>query len=50
MKKIYTAVVYGKPVNTVDNYVDYLVKTPDGNYSQVVDKGDNRSKEGGALL
>ena len=33
MKKIYTAVVYGKPVNTVDNYVDYLVKTPDGNYS-----------------
>ena len=40
MKKIYTAVVHGRPVNMVDNYVDYMVKTPDGNYSQVVDKGD----------
>ena len=45
MKKIYTAVVYGKPVNTVDNYVDYLVKTPDGNYSQVVDKGITGAKK-----
>lgn len=45
MKKIYTAVVHGKPVNTVDNYVDYLVKTPDGNYSQVVDKGITGAKK-----
>ena len=45
MKKLYTAVVYGKPVNTVDNYVDYLVKTPDGNYSQVVDKGITGAKK-----
>ena len=26
MKKIYTAVVHGRPVNMVDKYVDYLVK------------------------
>ena len=45
MKKIYTAVVHGKPVNMVDNYVDYLVKTPDGNYSQVVDKGITGAKK-----
>ena len=45
MKKIYTAVVHGRPVNTVDNYVDYLVKTPDGNYSQVVDKGITGAKK-----
>ena len=44
MKKIYTAVVHGRPVNMVDNYVDYLVKTPDGNYSQVVDKGITGAK------
>ena len=45
MKKIYTAVVHGKPVNMVDNYVDYTVKTPDGNYSQVVDKGITGAKK-----
>ncbi len=45
MKKIYTAVVHGKPANTVDIYVDYLVKTPDGNYSQVVDKGITGAKK-----
>ena len=45
MKKIYTAVVHGRPVNMVDNYVDYLVKTPDGNYSQVVDKGITGAKK-----
>ena len=45
MKKIYTAVVHGKPVNMVDNYVDYMVKTPDGNYSQVVDKGITGAKK-----
>lgn len=45
MKKIYTAVVHGRPVNMVDNYVDYLVKTPDGNYSRVVDKGITGAKK-----
>ena len=45
MKKIYTAVVHGRPVNMVDKYVDYLVKTPDGNYSQVVDKGITGAKK-----
>ena len=45
MKKIYTAVVHGRPVNMVDNYVDYMVKTPDGNYSQVVDKGITGAKK-----
>ena len=29
----------------VDNYVDYMVKTPDGNYSQVVDKGITGAKK-----
>ena len=45
MKNIYTAVVHGRPVNMVDNYVDYMVKTPDGNYSQVVDKGITGAKK-----
>ena len=45
MKKIYTAVVHGRPLDAVDNYVDYLVKTPDGNYSQVVDKGITGAKK-----
>ena len=44
MDKYYEAVVCGKPVNTVDNYVDYLKKSVDGNYSQVVDKGENDAK------
>lgn len=44
MDKFYEAVVCGKPVNNVDNFVDYLKKTVDGNYSQVVDKGDNDAK------
>lgn len=44
MQKIYGAVVCGKPVNSVDNYVDYLMKTVDGNYSQVVDKGITGAK------
>ena len=44
-KKIYMAVVRGRPLNAVDNYVDYLVKTPDGNYSQVVDKGITGAKK-----
>ncbi len=44
MDKYYEAVVCGKPVNNVDNYVDYLKKSVDGNYSQVVDKGDKEAK------
>ena len=44
MDKYYEAVVCGKPVNNVDNYVDYLKKSVDGNYSQIVDKGENEAK------
>ena len=44
MEKFYEAVVCGKPVNHVDNFVDYLKKTVDGNYSQVVDKGEKDAK------
>ena len=44
MEKIYEAVVCGKPVNHVDNFVDYMKKTVDGNYSQVVDKGEKDAK------
>lgn len=44
MDKFYAAVVCGKTVNNVDNYVDYLKKSVDGNYSQVVDKGENDAK------
>lgn len=45
MEKIYEAVVCGKPVNNVDNFVDYLKKSVDGNYSQVVDKGISDAKK-----
>lgn len=45
MEKVYQAVVCGKPVNTVDNFVDYLQKSVDGNYSQVVDKGEKDAKK-----
>lgn len=44
MDKIYEAVVCGKPVHNVDNFVDYLKKSVDGNYSQVVDKGITDAK------
>ena len=44
MDKFYEAVLCGKPVNIVDNFVDYLIKSVDGNYSQIVDKGENESK------
>ena len=44
MKKVYEAVVCGKPVNSVENLVDYLKKSVDGNYSQVVDKGITGAK------
>lgn len=44
MDKIYEAMVCGKPVDNVDKFVDYLRKSVDGNYSQVVDKGENDAK------
>lgn len=44
MEKIYEAVVCGKPVNCVDNFVDYLKKSVDGNDSKVVDKGISGAK------
>lgn len=44
MKKSYEAVVCGKPVNHVDNYVDYLLKDGDKNISRVVEKGTKGAK------
>ena len=44
MKKIYRAVVCGKPVDNVGNYVDYLVKDGKNNSSRVVDKTVSGSK------
>lgn len=44
IKKTYMAVVCGKPINVVDNFVDYLKKDVDGNYSQIVDKGITDAK------
>lgn len=44
MEKEYEAVVCGKPVNTVENLVDYLKKSVDGNRSFVVDKGITGAK------
>ena len=47
MKKTYLAVVCGKPVDIVGNYVDYLLKDGKNNYSRVVDKSvkDSRRAE-----
>ncbi|MCI8453260.1 MAG: RluA family pseudouridine synthase [Lachnospiraceae bacterium] len=44
MKKVYEAVVCGKPLNYVDNYVDYLLKDGDKNISRVVHKGTSGAK------
>ena len=44
MEKCYEAVVCGKPVENVDKFVDYLRKSVDGNYSQVVEKGISDAK------
>lgn len=44
MEKVYEAVVCGKPVESVDKFVDYLKKSVDGNYSQVVEKGITDAK------
>ena len=47
MEKQYQAVVCGKPVDIVGNYVDYLLKDGKNNYSSIVDKtvGDSRRAE-----
>ncbi|MFR5602153.1 MAG: RluA family pseudouridine synthase [Lachnospiraceae bacterium] len=39
MKKEYLAVLCGKPVDNVGNYVDFLLKNDETNCSQVVDMG-----------
>lgn len=44
MKKTYNAVVCGKIVDIVGNYVDYLLKDGRSNYSSVVDKETESSK------
>lgn len=44
MKKTYQAVVCGKLVDNVGNYVDYLLKDGKTNYSRVVDKKTADSK------
>lgn len=44
MDKYYEAVICGKPVDNVDKFVDYLKKSVDGNYSQVVDKEEKDGK------
>lgn len=44
MKKIYRAVVCGKTVDNVGNFVDYLLKDEKQNVSKIVDKGISQSK------
>ena len=44
IEKTYMAVLCGKPVHNVDNYVDYLLKSVDENTSHVVEKGINGAK------
>lgn len=44
MKKVYWAVVCGKPVDNVGNYVDYLLRDGKTNFSKVVDKGTPEAK------
>lgn len=44
MKKIYRAVLCGKPVDNVGNYVDYLRKDGKNNCSAIVDKGISDAK------
>lgn len=44
MQKEYMAVVCGKPVDNVGNFVDYLLKDERQNVSKIVDKGINGAK------
>lgn len=44
MTKKYLAVICGKPVDNVDNFVDYLLKDDVKNLSRIVDKGINGGK------
>lgn len=44
MQKKYLAVVCGKPVDKVDNFVDYLLKDGKTNTSRIVDKWTNGGK------
>lgn len=45
MKKTYLALVCGKPVDNVGNFVDYLLKDEKANYSRVVEKGTEGARE-----
>lgn len=45
MKKTYLALVCGKPVDNVGNFVDFLLKDEKANYSRVVEKGTEGGKE-----
>lgn len=44
MRKMYMAVVCGRPVDNVDNFVDYLLKEKESNVSKIVEKGINGAK------
>ena len=44
MQKMYMAVVCGKPVDNVDNFVDYLLKYTGKNMSRIVEKGISGAK------
>ena len=44
MQKMYMAVVCGRPVDNVDNIVDYLLKDRGENVSRIVDKGIKGAK------
>ena len=44
LQKTYRAVVCGKPVDNVGNFVDYLLKDEKANVSKIVDKGTTGAK------
>ena len=44
MQKMYMAVVCGRPVDNVDNFVDYLLKDKGSNVSKIVEKRINGAK------